>query len=51
MEWLGYSDRAEAHAMPLPGSLAHLKPEISKKKWQEARRWAGGRTSPDLGLD
>jgi len=31
--------------MPLPGSLAHLKREISEKKWVEARQWAGGRTS------
>jgi hypothetical protein len=29
--------------MPLPRSLAHLKREISEKKWAEARRWAGGR--------
>jgi len=31
--------------MPLPRSLANLKQEISEKKWVEARRWAGGRTS------
>ena len=31
--------------MPLPGPLAHLKREISEKKWAEARQWAGGRTS------
>jgi len=30
---------------PLPRSLANLKREISDKKWAEARRWAGGRTS------
>jgi len=29
VEWLGYSDRTEARAMPLPRSLAHLKREIS----------------------
>jgi len=29
----------------LPRSLANLKREISEKKWVEARRWAGGRTS------
>jgi len=29
----------------LPRSLANLKREISEKKWAEARRWAGGRTS------
>jgi len=39
VEWLGYSDR------PLPRSLAHLKREITEKKWAEAQRWAGGRTS------
>jgi len=37
VEWLSYLDRAEARAMPLPRSLAHLKREISKKKWVEAR--------------
>jgi hypothetical protein len=31
--------------MPLPRYLAHLKWEISEKKWVEARRWAGGRVS------
>jgi len=41
----GYSDRAEARAMPLPRSLTHLKREIAKKKWAEARQWAGGGTS------
>jgi len=39
VEWLSCFDRAEARAMPLPRSLAHLKQEISEKKW------AGGRTS------
>jgi ribonuclease HI len=28
---------------PLPRSLAHLKREISEKKWTEARQWAGSR--------
>jgi ribonuclease HI len=28
---------------PLPRSLAHLKREISEKKWVEARQWAGSR--------
>jgi ribonuclease HI len=28
---------------PLPRSLAHLKREISEKKWAEARQWAGSR--------
>jgi len=31
--------------MPLARSLAHLKREISEKKWMEARQWAGGQTS------
>jgi len=31
--------------MPLPRSLANLKRGVSEKKWAEARRWAGGRTS------
>jgi len=44
VEWLNYSDRTEARAVPLPRSLANLKREISKK-WVEARQWAGGRTS------
>ena len=45
VEWLGYSDRVGARAMPLPRSLSHHKREISEKKWAEARQWAGGRTS------
>jgi len=44
-EWLSYSDRVEARAMPLPRSLANVKREVSEKKWVEARQWAGGRTS------
>jgi len=31
--------------MPFPRSLAHLKREITEKKWKEAREWAGSRTS------
>jgi len=31
--------------MPLPRSLAHLKWEISARKWVEVRQWEGGRTS------
>jgi len=42
-EWLSYTDRPGARAMPLPRSLAHLK--ITEKKWAEARQWTGG---PDL---
>ena len=45
MEWQNYSDRAEVWAMPLPRSLASLKRVIAKKKWVEARQWAGGWTS------
>ena len=45
VEWLAYSDRAEARSMPLPRSLANIKREISEKKWAETRQWAGGRTS------
>ena len=32
VEWLSYSGRAEARAMPLPRSLANLKREVSEKK-------------------
>jgi len=42
VEWMSYLDRL---SMSLPRSLAHLKREISEKKWEEARQWAGGRTS------
>ena len=45
VEWLSFSDREGARAMPLPRSLAHLKREITEKKWEEAREWAGSRTS------
>jgi len=38
VEWLAYSDRAEARSMPLPRSLSNIKREISEKKWAEARR-------------
>ena len=31
--------------MPLPRSLANIAREITEKKWAEAQRWAGGRTS------
>jgi len=43
--WLGYSDWTGGLPMPPPRSLAHLKREISEKKWAEARRWSGGQTS------
>jgi len=40
-----YSDRLEERQTPLPRSLANIKREIAEKKWAEARKWAGGRTS------
>jgi ribonuclease HI len=43
VEYRQYSDRYGRRPMPLPRSLAHLKREISEKKWSEARRWAEGR--------
>ena len=43
VEWQEYSDRADARAMPFLGSLAHLKREISEKKWAEARQWGASR--------
>jgi len=43
VEYLCYPDKTEARATPLPRSLAHLKREISEKKWANARQWAGGR--------
>jgi len=45
LEWLTYSDRPEACSMPLPRSIANIKRETAEKKWAEARKWAGGRTS------
>ena len=38
VEWQSYLDRAEVRPMPLPGSLASLKREITDKKWAEAQR-------------
>jgi hypothetical protein len=43
VEWLRCSDRYRRWAMHLPRSLAHLKREISERKWVEARRWAARR--------
>jgi len=34
-----------ARPVPLPRSLAHIKREISTKKWDEARQWSGKRIS------
>jgi len=39
VEWLEHGDRYGARRMPPPRSLAHLKREISEKKWAEAREW------------
>jgi ribonuclease HI len=41
VEWL----MRGARPMPLPRSLAHLRREITERKWDEARRWAGSRIS------
>ena len=41
VEWL----QAGARPMLLPRSLAHLKREISEKKWGEARCWAASRVT------
>jgi hypothetical protein len=41
VDWL----QGGARPMPPPRPLAHLKREISEKKWAEARRWAGERVS------
>jgi len=38
--WLNYRERFGRRAMPLPRPLAHLKREISEKRWQEAKAWA-----------
>jgi len=41
VEWL----QAGVRPMPFPRSIAHLKREISEKKWDEACHWAEGRIS------
>jgi len=41
VEWL----QGGTCPVPLPRSLAHIKHEISTKKWDEARQWAGKRIS------
>jgi len=41
----GLLGSSEAREMTLPRSLAHLKREITEKKCEEARKWAGSRTS------
>jgi hypothetical protein len=43
VEWLGFADRYGRRSMPLPGSLANIKREISQKKWAEVQSWAEGR--------
>jgi len=45
VEWLRYSDWTGARPVPLPSALAHLKREISEKKWAESRRWEKGTVS------
>jgi hypothetical protein len=45
VEWMRFSVRNRARPMPPPRSIAHLKREISEKKWAEARRRAGGRVT------
>jgi hypothetical protein len=38
------AEKPDAHGVePLPRSLAHLKREISEKKWTEAHQWARSR--------
>ena len=41
VEWLQFADRYGRRSMPLPRYLAHLKREISEKKWPEAKAWGG----------
>jgi hypothetical protein len=45
LEWMTYSDQPEEQSMPLPRSLANIRREITEKKWAEAQKWVGGRTS------
>ena len=45
VEWLKYQDRYGRRRMPLPRSLAHLKREISERKWKEAKEWADRKIS------
>jgi len=45
VEWLSYTVRAEARAMPLPTSLANIKREISEKMWEETHQFAAGQIS------
>jgi len=41
VKWL----QGGAHPEPLPRSLVHIKRGISMRKWEEARQWAGKRTT------
>jgi len=36
--------------MPLPRSLANLKREVKKKKWEEARKWSKERINKKYGM-
>jgi hypothetical protein len=45
VEWLRHANLYGKRPMPPPRSLAHLKREIAKKKWTEARRWAQARVT------
>ena len=36
VEWLSCADRLAVNTMPLPRSLAHLRREITEKRWAEA---------------
>jgi len=44
-EWRTYCDGVGERAMPPTRPLAHLKREITEKKWEEERKWVGSRTS------
>jgi hypothetical protein len=46
VEWL----QGGARPMPLPRSIAHLKLEISEKKWEEALRWCETRVYGNTGV-
>jgi hypothetical protein len=45
VKWMQYGDRYSRRKMPLPRSLAHLKREMSEKKWHEANVWAASRVA------
>jgi ribonuclease HI len=45
VEYEKHLDRYDRRLVPLPRSLAHLKQEISEKKWLEAKMWADSRVT------